>query len=53
MYDKLYSQNIKKYGIDKVKDVIKKTGILLYRGNLNKSKIYTRIIFNTDRKRLL
>ena len=32
---------------------MKRTGILLYRGNLNKGKIYTRRIFNTDRKSLL
>ena len=33
--------------------VIKRTGILLYRGNLNKGKIYTRRINNTDRKSVL
>ena len=32
---------------------MKRTGILLYRENLNKGKIYTRRIFNTDRKNLL
>ena len=30
--------------------VTKRTGILLYRENLNKDKIYTRRIYNTDRK---
>ena len=29
---------------------MKRTGILLYRENLNKGKIYTRRIYNTDRK---
>ena len=33
--------------------VIKRIEILLYRENLNKSKIYIRRIFNTDRKSLL
>ena len=36
-----------------IKLVIKRTGILLYRGNLNKGKIYTRRIYNTDRKSVL
>ena len=39
--------------LKKVITVIKRTGILLYRGNLNKNKIYTRRIFNTDRNSLL
>ena len=29
---------------------MKRTGILLYHENLNKGKIYTRRIYNTDRK---
>ena len=38
---------------EKYNSVMKRTGILLYRENLNKGKIYTRRIFNTDRKSLL
>ena len=33
-----------------IRCVMKRTGILLYRENLNKGKIYTRRIYNTDRK---
>ena len=29
---------------------MKRTGILLYRGNLKKGEIYIRRIYNTDRK---
>ena len=36
-----------------VEIVIKGIGILLYRGNLNKCKIYIRRIYITDRKSVL